>query len=69
MLAIYSHTLFYPQTKEEKIMRKFFVALCLAAFCTVNFVGCNPPKKEEGSTPAATTTSAEEAPASDAAAE
>lgn len=46
-------------------MKKFFVALCLVAFCTVSFVGCNPPKKGEGeATPA--TTAADEATADEA---
>ena len=54
-------------------MKKFFVAFCLIALCTVSFVGCNPPKQgAEEATPTATSAdeaSAADAPAADAPAE
>ena len=34
-------------------MKKFFVALCLIALCTVSFVGCNPSAQGENGNPSA----------------
>jgi hypothetical protein len=41
-------------------MKKFFVALCLAAFCMITIAGCNPSAQGEGAPASGNSTTAEE---------